>query len=81
MKAERFKVKNVATREEKFLHLHYKEHVIPIKGGRGNLFNEELKVTPRPGGGTAALFCLTERDLVTSLLCLSRFEPLHCEGC
>ena len=45
LKAERFKVKNVATLEEKFLHLHYKEHLIPINGGRGNLFNEELKVT------------------------------------
>ena len=29
---------------------HYKEHLIPINGGRGNLFNEELKVTPGDGG-------------------------------
>ena len=49
MKAERFKVKNVSALQQKFLHLHYKEHLIPINGGRGNLFNEELKVTPSDG--------------------------------
>ena len=36
---------------------HYKEHLIPINGGRGNLFNEELKVTPGDGEGRR-LFCL-----------------------
>ena len=43
--ARRFKVNNVETLQQKFLHLHYKEHVISINGGRGNLFNEQLKVT------------------------------------
>ena len=45
VKAGRFKVKNVSALQQKFLHLHYKEHLIPINGGRGNLCNEELKVT------------------------------------
>ena len=53
-----FKVKNVSALKQKFLHLHYKEHLIPINGGRGNLFNEELKVTPGDGKGRGILFCL-----------------------
>ena len=39
---------------------HYKEHLIPINGGRGNLFNEELKVTPGDGKGRRTMFCLKE---------------------
>ena len=51
---------------------HYKEHLIPINGGRGNLFNEELKVTPGDGGEATrrTLFCLKKEKQSETLRCV-----------